>query len=393
MGFRVACSGFAQVGSLMVTDIFQACLSWGRSIKFKQKTSEDETWRKHSESWVLVIARSGDEASCWRVQRDPWFAGRRTADLIKSRRQTEGASSCATSTRRIGRLFSRYLPGTLDATTPADVDLSRYDMVGLAMQSRNTPTTLSGFCVKIAEAKLPFLFHHEYAASALSQAQFRPFVDGPRIGLYNAPGVGRFSRDCVALLRPIAAFPPRKRRTSCRVGLRPLQGGRRFATRRITLLRSSKLDSTRVNLTAGHVPVKLTVFDSLGRGRWPKWSMFDGNLAASRWRSRNRIPDAVHSRPEALAVVYDHVDTIARRLGADPGDQVPFRVIRPRRGQPAQAPSAAPRGGHGAPFIELVETVFLVKRILPAATRQCPLPDRRRVRSGSEIERADSYRS
>src|SRR3954471_824951 len=31
-------------------------------------------------------------------------------------------------------ILSRDLPGTLDATSPADVDLSRYDLVGLAMQ-------------------------------------------------------------------------------------------------------------------------------------------------------------------------------------------------------------------------------------------------------------------
>src|SRR3978361_490986 len=31
-------------------------------------------------------------------------------------------------------IFSRDLPGTLDATTPQDVDLSRYDLVALAMQ-------------------------------------------------------------------------------------------------------------------------------------------------------------------------------------------------------------------------------------------------------------------
>ena len=31
-------------------------------------------------------------------------------------------------------IFSRDLPGNLDAASPADVDLSRYDLVGLAMQ-------------------------------------------------------------------------------------------------------------------------------------------------------------------------------------------------------------------------------------------------------------------
>ena len=40
-------------------------------------------------------------------------------------------------------IFSHDLPGKLDATAPADVDLSRYELVGLAMQERNTATMRS----------------------------------------------------------------------------------------------------------------------------------------------------------------------------------------------------------------------------------------------------------
>src|ERR1700755_1229819 len=55
-------------------------------------------------------------------------------------------------------IFSRDLPGTLDATPPADVDLSRYDLVGLAMQEpQYTNHTIRVLMIKIAEAKLPCL--------------------------------------------------------------------------------------------------------------------------------------------------------------------------------------------------------------------------------------------
>src|ERR1700761_4121547 len=55
-------------------------------------------------------------------------------------------------------IFSRDLPGTLDATTPADVDTSRYDLVGLAMQEPQYPNhTIRVLMIKIAEAKLPCL--------------------------------------------------------------------------------------------------------------------------------------------------------------------------------------------------------------------------------------------
>src|SRR3954447_9976500 len=55
-------------------------------------------------------------------------------------------------------IFSRDLPGTLDATSPADVDLTRYDLVGLAMQEpQYTNHTIRVLMIRIAEAKLPCL--------------------------------------------------------------------------------------------------------------------------------------------------------------------------------------------------------------------------------------------
>ena len=55
-------------------------------------------------------------------------------------------------------IFSRDLPGKLDAVTPGNVDVSRYDMVGLAMQEPQYANhTVRVLMVKIAEAKLPCL--------------------------------------------------------------------------------------------------------------------------------------------------------------------------------------------------------------------------------------------
>ena len=52
-------------------------------------------------------------------------------------------------------IFSRDLPGKLDATTPAEVDLSRYDLVGLAMQEpQYTNHTIRVLMIKIATAGL-----------------------------------------------------------------------------------------------------------------------------------------------------------------------------------------------------------------------------------------------
>src|SRR3954452_2216414 len=55
-------------------------------------------------------------------------------------------------------IFSHALPGKLDAIAPADVDLSRYDLVGLAMQEpQYADHAIQVLMTEIAEAKLPCL--------------------------------------------------------------------------------------------------------------------------------------------------------------------------------------------------------------------------------------------
>jgi hypothetical protein len=50
-------------------------------------------------------------------------------------------------------IFSRDLPGKLDAVTPGDVDVSRYDLVALAMQEpQYTNHTVRVLMIKIATA-------------------------------------------------------------------------------------------------------------------------------------------------------------------------------------------------------------------------------------------------
>ena len=73
------------------------------------------------------------------------------------------------------------------------------------------------------------------------------------------------------------------------------------------------------------------------------------------------IRDAVHGDLELSRSIYDHVDAIARRLGADPKDQVPFEKYA-RAAESLLKPSSAARAvANGAPFIERVD--LLVKLI------------------------------
>jgi hypothetical protein len=59
--------------------------------------------------------------------------------------------------------------------------------------------------------------------------------------------------------------------------------------------------------------------------------------------------------------IYDHVDGIARRLGADPQDQVPFQKYAKAAESLLKPSSAARAVAAGAPFIERVD--LLVKLI------------------------------
>ena len=59
--------------------------------------------------------------------------------------------------------------------------------------------------------------------------------------------------------------------------------------------------------------------------------------------------------------IYDHVDAIARRLGADPQDQVPFEKYAKAAESLLKPSSAARAVASGAPFIERVD--LLVKLV------------------------------
>src|SRR2546430_11140878 len=87
-------------------------------------------------------------------------------------------------------IFSRSLPGTLDATTPADVDMSRYDLVGLAMQEpQYTNHTIRVLMIKIAEAKLPCLSIMNMPPLPYLK-RIPPLADVELGGLHQCPDMG-----------------------------------------------------------------------------------------------------------------------------------------------------------------------------------------------------------
>jgi hypothetical protein len=262
-------------------------------------------------------------------------------------------------------IFSRDLPGKLDATTPQDVDISRYDMVALAMQEPQYANhTVRVLMVKIAVAGLP----------CLSIMNMPPLPYLKRIAALkdmdleeaytNAQVWERFKPGLVTLCSPDpqAFRPPEEAANVLHVGLPTNFKAATFEDEKHNkVLRELEADIDAVTLDGRDVPVKLKVFDSLFVPL-AKWSMLlTGNYRCITPHEPQSIRDAVHGDLKLSQAIYDHVDAVARRLGADPEDQVPFGKYAKAAESLLKPSSAARAVAAGAPFIERVD--LLVKLI------------------------------
>jgi hypothetical protein len=262
-------------------------------------------------------------------------------------------------------IFSRDLPGALDAAPPEDVDLSRYDLVALAMQEPQYANhTIRVLMIKIAEAKLPCLsimnmppLPYLKRIPALAEMELEEAYT-------NAQVWERFEPGLVSLCSPDpqAFRPPEEAANVLHVGLPTNFKAAAFADEaHNALLRELEADIAAVTLDGHDVPVKLKVFDSLFVPL-AKWSMLlTGNYRCITLHEPRSIRDAVHADLKLSQSIYNHVDAIARRLGADPNDQVPFEKYA-KAAESLLKPSSAARAlAAGAPFIERVD--LLVKLI------------------------------
>jgi hypothetical protein len=180
----------------------------------------------------------------------------------------------------------------------------------------------------------------------------------------NAQVWERFRPDLVTLCSPDpqAFRPPEEAPNVLHVGLPTNFKAAAFADEQHNrLLRELEADIDAVTLDGHDVPVKLKVFDSLFVPL-AKWSMLlTGNYRCITRHEPQSIRDAVHGDPKLSQSIYDHVDAIARRLGAEAADQVPFEKYA-QAAQSLLKPSSAARAvASGAPFIERVD--LLVKLI------------------------------
>ena len=202
-------------------------------------------------------------------------------------------------------IFSRDLPGKLDATSPAEVDLSRYDLVGLAMQEpQYTNHTIRVLMIRIAEAQLPCLsimnmppLPYLKRIPALAEMDLEEAYT-------NAQVWERFKPGLVSLCSPDPqAFRlPEEAANVLHVGLPTNFKAATFADdAHNQLLRELEVDIDAVTLDGKDVPVKLKVFDSLFVPL-AKWSMLlTGNYRCITQHEPQSIRNAVHDDLELLA--------------------------------------------------------------------------------------------
>jgi hypothetical protein len=288
---------------------------------------------------------------------------RQTADLINRDGTEVRIKLRDEATHR--PIFSRGQPGILDAVEPADVDPSRYDLVGLAMQEpQYAAPTMRLLMIKIAEAKLPCLsimnmppLPYLKRIPALAEMDLEKAYT-------NAAVWDRFEPGLVSLCSPDpqAFRPPEEAANVLHVGLPTNFKAASFADEKYNLLlRELEASIDAVKLDGQDVPVKLKVFDSMFVPL-AKWSMLlTGNYRCITSREPRSIRDAVHGDISLSQSIYEHVDAVAQRLGADAKDQVPFEKYAKAAESLLKPSSAARAVAGGAPFIERVD--LLVKLI------------------------------
>jgi hypothetical protein len=295
----------------------------------------------------------------------------KTADLINSKGTEVRIKLRDEPTHRA--IFSRDLPGKLDACAPQNADIALYDLVCLAMQEPQYANhTIRMLMIKIAEARLPCL-------SIMNMPPLPYLKRIPALAAMdldeaytNAQVWERFEPELVTLCSPDpqAFRPPDEPANVLHVGLPTNFKAAIFKDEKHNqMLRELDADISALTLDGQDVPVKLKVFESLFVPL-AKWSMLlTGNYRCITPGEPRAIRDAVHKDLPLSKSIYDHVDNIARKLGADPADQVPFEKYAKAAESLLKPSSAARAVAAGAPFIERVD--LLVKLI----SRQLGMPN------------------
>ena len=262
-------------------------------------------------------------------------------------------------------ISSNLLPGDVSARCPEHTDPSEYDMIILGMQEAQYGADgVRELMRRIARSRKPCLAIMNMPP--LPYLKRIPGLDAAALaGCYADASVWEgFDPARITLASPDAqAFRPAgQAKNVLHVGLPTNFKAARFESEEHTeLLRELEADIENARLGGLEIPVKLKVHDSLfvPLAKWPM--LIAGNYRCIRADGMVAIREAVHDDVARSREVYDWVAGLCNKLGAQPGDLVPFEKYAQAADGLAKPSSAARALFAGALHIDRVDR--LVRRI------------------------------
>jgi hypothetical protein len=257
-------------------------------------------------------------------------------------------------------LDSRRLPGRLRAAGPGEVAPAEFDLVVLAMQEPQYRSPgVRDLLAATAKARVPCMSIMNMPPPPYLQRIAGLAVDELR-SAYTDPGVWNdFDPALMTLCSPDpqAIRPPGEKINVLQVTLPTNFKAARFAAEAPTaMLRQMQAEIEAIRYDPGDgpidLPVKLKVHDSVFVPL-AKWAMLlTGNYRCVTAAAAIDIKDAVHRDLAASRSVYDWVCALSIKIGAAPGDLVPFEKYAAAALDLVRPSSAARALFAGAPNIE-----------------------------------------
>jgi len=287
-------------------------------------------------------------------------------------------------------LDSRKLPGKVSASGTSGIDPKDYDLVGLAMQEPQYRSAgVRELLDAVATSKVPCMsimnmppLPYVKRIPGLDYNALKPAYTDPTVWDHFDPALLTLcSPD------PQAIRPPDEKVNVLMVTLPTNFKVAKFDNDKYTaILRQIEkdIDAVRFDTPEGKIelPVKLRVHDSIFVPL-AKWSMLlAGNYRCITKDGMRTAQEAVHSNLEEARSVYNFVFDLCVKLGAKPGDLVPFEKYAAAAESLTRPASAARALQNGAPNIEradkLVQLIARQKGLsLPAIDAQVALVDAR----------------
>lgn len=255
---------------------------------------------------------------------------------------------------------SRKLPGKVTAGGAAGVKPANYDLVGLAMQEPQYRSPgVRELLDAVAKSKVPCMsimnmppLPYIKRIPGLNYDALKPAYTDPTVWDNFAPGLLTLcSPD------PQAIRPPEEKVNVLHVTLPTNFKVARFDSDKHTaILRQLEKDIEAVRFVAPEgkieLPVKLKLHNSIFVPL-AKWAMLlAGNYRCVTKDGMRTAQEAVHSDIETSRSVYNFVNDLCVKLGAAPGDLVPFEKYAAAAQSLSRPASAARALNNGAPNIE-----------------------------------------